>query len=181
MSRRQYTILASYVDEDGKEVETRVDEETGELKDYIVNESIPRDIQYPSPVEIHRITGRKAFEELLSEKIGRRKYQLWVGNVLLDLAIDKDIHASIVTVFCFLGRKVGYNNIAYTSTKELVEGTGLNKRTVQRALDSLERMHLILKVVLDLDKAGDRLILINPRYFFLGYYPYRQVLVREWS
>jgi hypothetical protein len=177
---RNYTVLSTYVDEHGTKIENCLDEETGELIDRVASTNILMDLEYISPIDISGITSRLKFEEVVAGKIGRKRYNLWVGSSLLDLAIDKQVHPAPLCVLFYLGRSVAYNNLAYTSVQDIIKGTGHTKSTVYMALQTLEGIGLIKDVGVNLDRESDRLFTVNPRYFFLGYYPYRQELVKGW-
>jgi|GEM_PF-4988684 len=174
------SVLSVYTDEDGNQMETCLDEETGELIDRVAYTSITRDVEYSEPLDIMSITNKVKFNQAVAYKIGKRRYNLWVGGSLLDLAIDRQVHPSELCIFFYLGREVGYNNLVYTSIGDILKGTGCGRTTVYSALQSLKDSGLIREVGIELDKDGDRMFAINPRYFFLGYYPYRQELVKDW-
>jgi hypothetical protein len=143
-------VLDSYINEKGDLVESRMDESTGEVWSTIAGK--PQDMEDPIPaIDISSITNRGIFEGIVRQKIGKRRYRLWVGPELLEIVVAKDLHPSVYSVFCFLGQNIGYNNMVYLSTEEICNGTDHN-----------------------------RFFLVNPRFFYLGYYPYRNVLVNEW-
>lgn len=174
------TVLGSYVDEDGNEVETRLDDQTGEIVDYVISKQQSRNIAYPAPIEIAVLNSREIFLSTVKQSIGKRRYSLWVGEVLLDMVVDLKLHPSVFTVFCYLGRSLSYNHMVYTTTEELIKGTGYNRNTVGRAIKSLSELGMLRDAGVKLVGKSDKFFLLNPRYFFFGYYPYRQVLVRDW-
>lgn len=173
-------VLSEYTDENGDVVHTCMDKNTGEIVDYVISKGITRDISYPPPIDISLLNSRDIFEKITDQKIGKKRYQLWVGNMLLDLVVDKKYHPSVFGMFCYLGQNVKYNNLIYTSTKEMSVGAGYNRDTVSKAVKKLKEEGLLREVDNKLEHPTDRLFMINPLYFFLGYYPYRSVLIKDW-
>lgn len=173
-------VLSEYEDEEGNTVQTCMDNSTGEIVDYVVSKGVVRDISYPPPIDISTINSKEIFDHIIKQRVGKKRYQLWVGSVLLDLVVGKQYHPSVFGMFCYLGQSIKYNNMVYTNTKEMGEGAGYNRDTVRRVISQLIAGGLIKDVGNKLENPIERLFLVNPRYFFLGYYPYRNVLVKDW-
>ena len=173
-------VLSEYVDEEGNDVQVCMDDSTGEIVEYVSSKGLVREIAYPPPIDISTLNSRDIFDTIVKQKIGKKRYQLWVGSGLLDLVVGKEYHPSVFGLFCYLGQSIKYNNMVYTDSKEMSEGTGYNRDTVRKAVVQLVKAGLIRQVDNELENVVDRLFLINPRYFFLGYYPYRSVLIKDW-
>lgn len=130
------------------------------------------------PIDISSIKNKAMYEAMVRSKV--KNYNLSIGRDLLEVAIAKSLTQAEMSVFCALGDMVGYNNMVYTTTKEIVALTGCVRQTVGDILDNLERKGLIKEVGEELEGKADRFILVNPRYFFKGYYPYREKLTMDW-
>lgn len=153
-----------------------VDPLTGE----IFTATHSKDPWYSKPIDISAIGSRLQYEEAIKECVGRRKYKLWVSPFLLDIVIDKQLSPSALGLFCYLGQNIGYNNMVYLTTKQIVEDTGYSRQTVSTSLSEIENNHLIRKVDNKLEGRDDRFYLVNPLYFYLGYYPNRDRIIKEW-
>jgi DNA-binding transcriptional ArsR family regulator len=152
---------------------------TGELtQDAEETNKNPR--PYLDPIDIPSITSLEEYTKVIKEKTYRRRYKLWICPLLLDIITEKHISIPALSLLCLLGRKVGYNNMVYTSTKELAEGCGYSRQTISSSLSELKGCGLIKEPNPKLVGKDDRFILVSPLYFFLGYYPYRDVLLRDW-
>jgi hypothetical protein len=126
------------------------------------------------PIEIHKIKSRGQFDEMVKAKA--KYFQLSIGLDILDLRLTP----TEAVLFNCLGKLVGYNHMVYTTTRELLVDVGCTRKTLVDCLFSLESRNLIRQVGVELEGKGDRLILVNPRYFFKGYYPYREELIKRW-
>ncbi len=153
-----------------------VDMATGEL----IYVGSGADLVYSQPIDIPSITSREVYDEIVKEKTRNKRYRLLVSRVLLDVIIDKQLSIGALSVFCFLGQSIGYNNMVYTSVKEIQKGTSYSRDWVYVALEELQRAGLIREVSHKLRGKADRMFLINPVYFFLGYYPYKENLIKDW-
>ena len=160
-----------------------IDMETGEYfgEEYSVGDVSFRGRAPSPPIDISSIRSREVFNEMIGGKIGKRKYRLWVSPLLLEMVIDKDIYISSLSVFCYLGQNIGYSNMVYIKTKDIVDQCSYTRQTVSLAIEDLKVRGLIKEVVQKLEGRDDRLFLIYPLYFFLGYFPMRDVLLRDWS
>jgi DNA-binding transcriptional ArsR family regulator len=138
------------------------------------------DISYLAPVDIHNIKSRDVYNRVVVERTNNKRYRLWVCPLLLDMVIERNVSIPALSILCLLGRKVGYNNMVYTTTKELCEDGRYSRQTVSTALSELREGGFIREPNSKLEGKDDRFILISPLYFFLGYYPYRDVLLRDW-
>lgn len=152
-----------------------VDEYTGELYEY--REVIP---QYQQPIDISTITSLEAYQELLTQKIGGRKFKLQVSPLLLDVVVDKVLTIPAISLFCLLGQKIGYNTIVYTSVGGLVKETGYVRQTVSLALSELKDKGFVKEPDVRLNRKGDRLLLVSPLYFFLGHFYNRDNCIKDW-
>ena len=151
-----------------------VNMDTGELVESY------EDTHYLVPIDISGIGSKEQYDSLITEHIGKKKYRLVISPVLLDLVVDKVIPMSTLCIFCLLGQKVGYRNMVYTNTKELIEGSGYGRTHISRALSELSINGFIRECDNKLKEKGDRLILVSPLYFFLGYYPHRDGVIKDW-
>ena len=160
-----------------------IDMETGEYlgEGYSLEEVRFRGREPSPPIDISTIRSKEIFDEVVSGKIGKRKYRLWVSPLLLEMVIDKDIYISSLSVFCYLGQNIGYSNMVYLRTKDIVDQCRYTRQTISLAIEDLKVRGLIKEVVQKLEGRDDRFFLIYPLYFFLGYFPMRDVLLRDWS
>lgn len=156
-----------------------------ELEGYVVDTSTGEliykgDESYSVPVDISTITNKGKFDQMVKDKLAGRKYRLVVSHVLLDLIVDKSLSIGALSVFCYLGQNIGYNNMTYTSIKSIQEGTSYGRDWVYMAIDELKTKGLLREVEHKLEGRADRMFLVNPVYFFLGYYPHKDNLIRDW-
>lgn len=134
--------------------------------------------EYIQPLDVTKIINRQVFEEEVRNRIGRKKWKLMVSPLLLDLVTDRNISIAAISVFCCLGRNVSLYNLCCMSVQEVVDQTVYKKQTVNEAIRDLKEGGY-LKEVVELE-GKDRLFCVNPLYFFLGFYPYREKLLRDW-
>jgi len=112
--------------------------------------------------------------------VGKRKFRLWVSPMLLDIVIEKQISIPAISILCLLGQKIGYNNMVYTTAKDISEGSGYVRQTVSSALVELGQAGFVKEVDNKLKEKDSRFLLVNPLYFFLGFYPHRDTLIKDW-
>lgn len=149
--------------------------------DSLTGELLQREEElYINPIDVYSIVNRTMYSKLVIEHTGKRKYRLSVSPLLLDLVVDKGLTIPSLSIFCLLGQKVSYRNIIYTTTRELIEGSGYSRQTVSNSLSELSINGFIRECRNSLEGRDDRLILISPLYFFLGYYPHRDNLIKDW-
>lgn len=151
-----------------------VDPETGEL--YEVGE---RGSYYLPPLDISAITSKEIYDSVVKARV-KRFMKLKISPILLDVIVDRGLSIPAMSVLCLLGQKIGYNNMVYTSIKELVEGSGYIRQTVSGAIMELKEVGMVREVNNKLKEKESRFFLVNPLYFFLGYYPNRDKLLNEW-
>lgn len=152
-----------------------INKDTGEI-----TEKIASDIMYLPPIDISTITSRDVYDRLVAGRTSRRKYRLWVSPLLLDIVIERGMSIPALSILCYLGRNVGYNNMVYVTMKEIQEGSGYVRQTISTALTELKGRGFIREVSNKLEEKDSRFLLISPLYFFLGYYPNRDTLLRDW-
>jgi len=155
-----------------------IDKQTGE----IVAEGgryAHQDISYLQPLDISSITSRGVYEEVVKARI-KKWYKLWVSPMLLDIVIERGTSIPALSTLCLLGQKIGYNNMVYTSIKELATDSGYSRQTVTGAVVELKQKGFVREVENRLEEKESRFLLINPLYFFLGYYPHRENLLKDW-
>ena len=156
--------------------------ETGEILEgsweNSVQEVLPA--RYIKPFIISDVTNKEVFEERVKDTTARRKFRLWVSSLIPDLIVDKELSIAELGVFCYLATNIGYGYHVYTSIKDLVEGTGYVRQTVYKALDRLEEGGFIRKCSNKLTAKEDRMYMVNPLYFYLGYYPNRDNALKDW-
>lgn len=152
-----------------------IDTETGEIV-----EKVGRDIFYLPPIDLSIITSKRIFDEVVSQRLSRKRYRLWVSPLLLDVVIERNVSIPALSILCYLGQKIGYNNMVYTTFKEIQEGSGYVRQTVSYAISELKSRNLLREVSNKLEERDSRFFLINPLYFFLGYYPNRDNLIKDW-
>jgi DNA-binding MarR family transcriptional regulator len=151
-----------------------VDPETGEL--YEVESS---STYYLPPLDISSITSRELYDSIVKVRL-KKFMKLKISPILLDVIVDRGLSIPAMSVLCLLGQKIGYNNMVYTSVKELVDGSGYIRQTVSNAIGELKDNGMLREVDNKLKEKESRLFLVNPLYFFLGYYPNRDKLLNEW-
>lgn len=152
-----------------------VNKETGEI-----SEKIGSDVYYLPPIDLSAITSRSIYDKLIASRTSRRKYRLWVSPLLLDIVIERGMSIPALSVLCYLGRSVGYNNMVYLTMKEIQEGSGYVRQTVSSALSELKAKKYVREVGNKLEERDSRFFLISPLYFFFGYYSNRDILLRDW-
>ena len=138
------------------------------------------DITYLQPIDISAIGSKIRFDEIVRERISRRRYRLWVSPMLLDMVVEKQISIPSLSVLCLLGQKIGYNNMVYTTFKDICIGSGYVRQTVSGAIAELKEKGLLRECSHKLEERDSRFFLVNPLYFFLGYYPHRDNLIKDW-
>lgn len=135
---------------------------------------------YIKPIDISAIVAKDIYEEVVRSRVGKRRYKLWISPLLLDVVIDKALTIPALSVLCFLGQKIGYNNMVYITLREIGEGSGYGRQAVSKALTELRRKGFLREVGNKLEERDSRFFLVNPLYFFLGYYPVRDLLLKDW-
>lgn len=156
----------------------QIDTETGEVMGMGISGANTE--RYSPPIVISSIKSRGVYEEIIREKTSRRKYVLRISPLLLDVIIAKEVSIPAISVLCSLGRKIGYNNMVYTTSRELSIDSKYSRQGVSMAITELKKAGFIKEPNGKVGEKGDRFLLINPLYFFLGYYPYRDNLIRDW-
>lgn len=151
-----------------------VDPETGELYEVEANSSY-----YLPPLDISTIVSREVYDSVVKARV-KRFMKLKISPILLDVIVDRGLSIPAMSVLCLLGQKIGYNNMVYTSVKELVDGSGYIRQTVSSAIVELKDSGMVREVSNKLKERESRFFLVNPLYFFLGYYPNRDKLLNEW-
>lgn len=164
-------MSVEYVYETINGVRCRIDTDTGEV--------VMKDYRYRTPIDIFKIKTKEQYNDIVKTARGKSKWRLWVGDVLLDLIIERNISIPAASVFCCLGREVGFNNMVFTTTKELQDKTKHTRQTITLALKELKD-HDLIREASWVKEKGSRFFLLNPLYFFLGYYPYRDHLLKKW-
>ena len=158
------------------------DKETGEILEGVwensVQEVLP--VRYIKPFIIADVTNKEVFDERVKDTTARRKFRLWVSSLIPDLIVDKELSIAELGVFCYLATNIGYGYHVYTSIKDLVDGTGYVRQTVYKALDRLEEGGFIRRCSNKLTAKEDRMYMVNPLYFYLGYYPNRDNALKDW-
>lgn len=138
------------------------------------------DISYLQPIDISAIGSKGIFENIVKERLSRKRYRLWVSPMLLDMVVEKQISIPSLSVLCLLGQKIGYNNMVYTTFKDICLGSGYVRQTVSNAITELKEKGLLRECSHKLEERDSRFFLVNPLYFFLGYYPHRDNLIKDW-
>jgi DNA-binding transcriptional ArsR family regulator len=151
-----------------------VDTHTGEIREWV------GEATYLLPIDISKIDSRQVYDSLVKERVGKRKFRLWVSPMLLDIVIEKQISIPAISILCLLGQKIGYNNMVYTTAKDISEGSGYVRQTVSSALGELGQAGFVKEVDNKLKEKDSRFLLVNPLYFFLGFYPHRDTLIKDW-
>jgi DNA-binding MarR family transcriptional regulator len=150
-----------------------VDKNTGEILEVV------KDIPYQQPIDISSIVSREIFEGVVN--LRRKKwYKLWISPLVLDIVIDRGISIPALSVLCLLGQRIGYNNMVYTTSKDLMVGSGYGRQAVSGAISELKQSGYIREVDNKLQERDSRFFLVNPLYFFLGYFPHRDNLIKDW-
>lgn len=152
-----------------------VDLDTGETYE----EGKGREVYYLPPLELSAITSREVYDSVVRARY-KKFMKLKISPILLDIIVERGLSIPAMSVLCLLGQKIGYNNMVYTSVKELVEGSGYIRQTVSAALGELKDGGMVREVDNKLKEKESRFLLVNPLYFFLGYYPNRDKLLNEW-
>jgi hypothetical protein len=153
-----------------------VDIYTGEL----VSGKELNDRGYAVPVVVSEITSREKYKQVVEDRLKINRYRLQVSHVLLDLVTERQLSIPALSVFCYLGQNIGYNNMVFTTIKDIQEGSGYTRQCVSDAIQELKKNDLVREVEHKLENKADRFFLISPVFFFLGYYPYRDNLIRSW-
>ena len=151
-----------------------VDPETGELYEVESNNTY-----YLPPLDISSITSREVYDPVVKARL-KKFMKLKISPILLDVIVDRGLSIPAMSILCLLGQKIGYNNMVYTSVKELVDGSGYIRQTVSNAIGELKDNGMLREVDNKLKEKESRFFLVNPLYFFLGYYPNRDKLLNEW-
>jgi hypothetical protein len=152
-----------------------VDYNTGEA--FLVT---AENVSYLAPLDIKTIVSQETFNQVVKERMYRKRYRLWVSPMLLDMVIERQISIPSLSILCLLGQQIGYNNMVYTSIKKLSEGSGYVRQTVSSAVVELKSHGLLREPENKLEERESRFFLVNPLYFFLGYYPHRDNLIKDW-
>lgn len=118
--------------------------------------------------------------DVVRDRMKGKRYRLFISPLLLDMVIEKSIGIPALCVFCMLGQKVGYGNMVYTTTREICQVTGYSRQTVSGVIQELLSHRLLKEVGKKLKGRDDRFFLISPLYFFLGYHPHRDALIKGW-
>jgi hypothetical protein len=152
-------------------------EETGE----IFEEGVPLVAgRYLQPLDISGVRNKETFDVAIKATVGRRNYKLWVSPFILDIIVERELSAPALGLLCFLGQNISYHTYVYLSTKEIVEGSKYVRQTVVSSLSELLEKHLVRKMSNKLEDKGDRFLALNPLYFYLGYYPNRDNVLKDW-
>lgn len=152
-----------------------IDYSTGELY-----EGRGENVSYVQPIDLKAITSLAYFEAVVKERLSRRRYRLWVSPMLLDMVVERQISIPSLSILCLLGQQIGYNNMVYTTSKKISEGSGYVRQTVSSAIVELKSKGLLRESENKLEERDSRFFLVNPLYFFLGYYPNRDNLIKNW-
>jgi DNA-binding transcriptional ArsR family regulator len=157
--------------------------------DWVVNEytgeifergDFEKEIRYSQPIELDKIVSREVYDGIVADKTSRKRYKLWVSGFVLDIVAEKVLSGKALCLLCVLGREIGYNNMVYCTLAEMILKTGYVRQTVGEALAELKNLGFVKEVKNKFKGRDDRLFLINPLYFFLGYYPHKDKLVKDW-
>lgn len=138
------------------------------------------DVTMSHPIDILSIISRDKYNEVISSKIGGKRFRLMVSPILLEVVVEKKISIPAISVFCLLGRMVGYHNLVYTTTKDMCSLSGYGRQTVSGVIQELLFHGLLREYDHSLKGKDDRFFVLNPIYFFLGYYPHRDSLIQAW-
>lgn len=151
----------------------QIDPLTGEILSDVKHQ------EYLVPIDVKLILSREDYDREV--RLRRKRWmKLWISPLLLDVIIERHLTIPAISVMCVLGQKVGYQTMVYTNLKDLVKESGHVRQTVSNALTELKDNGFIREVGNKLKEKDSRFLLLNPLYFFVGYYPSRDKLIREW-
>lgn len=152
-----------------------VDTHTGEIREWV------GEANYLLPIDLATITSREIFDRVVSDRIGkRRNLKLWISPLMLDVVVERRLSIPAISILCLLGQKIAYNNMVYTTAKDISEGSGYVRQTVSTALQELIMSGFVREVGNKLKEKDSRFLLVNPLYFFIGFYPHRDNLIKDW-
>ena len=127
------------------------------------------------PLTWEDVCDRDTYKRVVKGYKGNHKYKLWISPLLLE--VISELSPTGVKVLFLIAKQVGWHNVAYVHLPEFYEHC--SRPSVYRALKELRDMGLLREMSNNLPK-GDRLYKVSPVYFYLGWYPYRDVLVKNW-
>lgn len=163
------------VSSNGDSTNYAVDYHTGEIF-----EVRGMDGTFLQPIDIANMGSKEVFEKTVKDRLSRKRYRLWVSPMLLDMVVERQVSIPSLSVLCLLGQKIGYNNMVYTTFKDICTGSGYVRQTVSNAITELKEKGLLRECSHKLEERDSRFFLVNPLYFFLGYYPHRDNLIKDW-
>lgn len=135
---------------------------------------------YIIPMEVDKITCKEDYELQVKGVVANRRLKLWVSPFLLDVIVERQVSSPALGIYCLLGQSIGYSTYVYLTTKEMVESSGYVRQTIYKALDELIAKGFVFAMPNKLKEREDRFLMLNPLYFYVGYYPNRENALKEW-
>lgn len=138
------------------------------------------ELSYSEPIDTKKMVCRDSYNQEILRVRGKKKWRVGLGQLVLDLVIDRLLSIPALSLFCAMGREVGYHNVVMITNKEMREKTSYSRQTISNCIQELKREGLIKEAEWSIKGKEDRLFFLNPLYFYMGYYPYRDALLKQW-
>lgn len=134
---------------------------------------------YINPIIISEIDSKEVFDVIV--RMRRKKFmKLYINPLFLDVISDRVLSNQGLYVLSVLAQNIGYNSMVYTTVEDIVKETELPRYKVSLAISELKEKGFLREPSNRLLEKNARFLILNPVYFFLGYYSQREGLLRDW-